>query len=106
MPRKYAEVSGDWSAHHFDLQAAQQNGFPRPFLHGLCTMALCAQGVVQLAAGGDPDRVRRIAVRFASPTFVGEAVDVHVYVAGELGVAFEAESAGALVVAHGRVELR
>lgn len=106
MPRKYAEVSGDWSAHHFDLEAAQQNGFPRPFLHGLSTMALCAQGVVQLAAGGDPDRVRRIAVRFATPTFVGEAVDVHVYDAGELGVAFEAESAGAIVVAHGRAELR
>jgi acyl dehydratase len=106
MPRRYAEVSGDWSPHHFDLEAAQQNGFPRPFLHGLCTMTLCAQGVVQLAADGDPDRVRRIAVRFATPTFVGEVVDVHVYDAGELGVAFEAESAGALVVAHGRAELR
>jgi len=106
MPRRYAEVSGDWSPHHFDVEAARRSGFERPFLHGLCTMALCAQGVVQLVAGGDPDRLRRVAVRFAAPTFVGETLEVHVFDAGALGVAFEAASAGAPVVTHGRAELR
>jgi acyl dehydratase len=106
MARHYAEVSGDWSAHHFDLAAARQSGFDRLFLHGLCTMALCAQGVAQLVAGGDPERVRRVAVRFATPTFIGEELEVHVYDAGPLGCAFEAVSAGATVIAHGRAELR
>jgi hypothetical protein len=69
-------------------------------------MALCAQGVVELAAGGDPERVRRVAVRFASPTFLGERLQVHLHDAGSLGIAFEAESAGAMVVTHGRAELR
>jgi acyl dehydratase len=106
MARRYAEVSGDWSAHHFDVEAARRSGVERVFLHGLCTMALCAQGVVQLVAGGDPSRVRRVAVRFASPTFLGERLDVRLYDAGPLGYAFEADSAGATVITHGRAELR
>lgn len=106
MARRYADVSGDWSAHHFELESARRSGFERLFLHGLCTMALCAQGVVQRAAGGDPERVRRVAVRFATPTFLGERLDVQLYDAGARGIAFEARSAGALVIAHGRAELR
>jgi len=106
MARRYADVSGDWSGHHFDLDAARRSGFDRLFLHGLCTMALCAQGVVELVAGGDPNRVRRVAVRFATPTFLGERLHVHLYDAGTLGYAFEADSAGATVIAHGRAEVR
>jgi acyl dehydratase len=102
MARRYAEVSGDWSAHHFDLDAAKRTGFDRLFLHGLCTMTLCAQAI----AGDDPDRLRRVAVRFAAPTFLGEQLIVRVYDAGPLGYAFEAESAGALVITHGRAEVR
>jgi acyl dehydratase len=106
MARRYGEVSGDWSAHHFDVAAARRTGFDRVFLHGLCTMALCAQGAVQQFAGGDPDRVRRIAVRFAAPTPMGERLHVQFYDAGPLAYAFEAECAGAVVIRHGRVELR
>jgi acyl dehydratase len=106
MARRYAEVSGDWSAHHFDLDAARRSGFDRPFLHGLCTMALCAQAVVEIAAAGDPDGIRRVAVRFATPMFLGEQLEVRVYDAGPLGVAFEAHAAGLPVVTHGRAELR
>jgi acyl dehydratase len=106
MATRYAEVSGDWSPHHFEPDAARRSGFDRIFLHGLCTMALCAQGVAALVAEADPTRVRRIAVRFASPTFIGERLQVRVFDAGSLGYAFEAESAGALVITHGRAELR
>jgi acyl dehydratase len=106
MARRYAEVSGDWTAHHFDVAAARQSGFDRTFLHGLCTIGLCAQGVAALVAGGDPERVRRIAVRFATPTFLGEQLHVRVYDAGPLGYAFEADSQGASVITHGRAELR
>ncbi|OHV32752.1 hypothetical protein BCD49_28310 [Pseudofrankia sp. EUN1h] len=106
MPRRYAEVSGDWSDHHFDVAAARRGGFDRPFLHGLCTMALCAQGLVDAVAGGDPDRVQRVAVRFASPAFVGDDLRVGIYEAGPFRYAFEADSAGSPVVTHGRLELR
>ncbi len=106
MARRYAEVSGDWSAHHFDLDSARRSGFDRLFLHGLCTLGLCAQGIVELVAGGDPTRVKRLGVRFSSPTFLGEQLNVHVFDAGPCGYAFEADSGGAPVIAHGRAELR
>jgi acyl dehydratase len=106
MARRYAEVSGDWSTHHFEVDAARRSGFERLFLHGLCTMALCAQGVVELIAESDPDRVRRIGVRFAAPTFLGEQLHVRLYDAGADGYAFEADSAGNTVITHGRAQLR
>jgi len=106
MARRYAEASGDWSAHHFDVEAARRSGFDRPFLHGLCTMALCAQGVVEQVAGGDPERVRRVAVRFASPVPLGETLRVRLYDAGSGCYGFEAECAGATVITHGLAELR
>ena len=106
MARRYAEVSNDWSAHHFDLDAARRSGFDRLFLHGLCAMALCAQGIVALVGAGDPDRVRRTAVRFASPTFLGETLEMRLYEDGDQGYAFEAESAGAAVIRNGVAELR
>lgn len=106
MPRRYAEVSSDWSPHHFDAAAARRSGADRPFLHGLCTMALCSQGIVSMVAEGDPARVRRVAVRFASPTFVGDDLDVHVYREGDRTYAFEADAGGAAVIRNGLVELR
>jgi acyl dehydratase len=106
MARRYAEASGDWSPHHFEADAARRSGIERTFLHGLCTMALCAQGAVTMIADGDPDRIRRIGVRFAAPTFMGEQLHLRLYDAGALGFAFEADSAGNNVITNGRVQLR
>jgi acyl dehydratase len=105
IARRYAEVSNDWSAHHFDLEAARRSGFDYLFAHGLCTMGMCVQAAVGLVAGGDPARVRRVAVRFASPTRLDEELTVEVFDAGADAYAFEASCAGATVVKHGRIEL-
>jgi acyl dehydratase len=102
---RYAEVSNDWSAHHFDLDAARMSGFDYLFAHGLCTMAMCTQAVVRLVAGGDPSRVRRVAVRFASPTRLDEDLTVDVFEIEPGTYAFEAACAGATVIKHGRLEL-
>jgi acyl dehydratase len=108
-PTRYAEVSNDWSPHHFDLDAARGAGVDHLFAHGLCTMAMCTQAAVGIVADGDPSRVRRVAVRFASPTRLGEDLTVDVYDAGTGGAhgvyTFEATCAGAAVIKHGRLEL-
>jgi acyl dehydratase len=106
MAQRYADVSGDRSPHHFDPDAARASGVDRPFLHGLCTMALCAQAVTQVAAGGDPSRIRRIAVRFAAPTFLDEELEIRLYESGPSVYAFEATCAGEAVVTNGRAELK
>ena len=95
QPTRYAEVSGDWSPHHFELDAARASGFDYLFAHGLCTMAMCTQAVIAEVAGGDPARVRRVAVRFASPTRLDEDVTVDVFEVDPRTFAFEATCAGA-----------
>jgi acyl dehydratase len=106
MARRYAEVSGDFSAHHFDVEAARRSGFDAPFLHGLCTMALCARAVVRTACAGDPSRLRRFAVRFAAPAFLELDLTVRVCGLGPDQFAFEATSADAFVIRGGLAELR
>ncbi|MDT5080649.1 MAG: hypothetical protein QOJ80_5286 [Mycobacterium sp.] len=103
--RRYAEVSGDWSAHHFDIDVARSAGFDFLFAHGLCTMAMCTHRVLDVIGVGDPGRVRRVAVRFASPTRLGGDLTVRAYGAGEGVIAFDAACADVTVVTNGRLEL-
>ena len=105
MARRYAEVSGDWSAHHFDETAARRSGSDRPFLHGLCTLALCTQGVVDVVAGGESGALGRIAVRFARPMPLGERLDVQFFEVGPHEVAFEARCDGIAIVSNGRARV-
>jgi acyl dehydratase len=105
LPTRYAEVSNDWSAHHFELDAARNAGVDYVFTHGLCTMAMCTHAAVGMVAGGDPSRVRRVAVRFASPTRLDADLTVAVYEVGDGVYAFEATCAEAAVIKHGRLEL-
>lgn len=107
---RYAGASGDRAPMHVDDEVARSFGFPRKFNQGLCTLAVTSRGLIELAAGGDPRRVRRIAVRFSSPVFPGNAIDLSVFDAGERAnghhaFAFEASSDGAVALRHGLVEV-
>lgn len=103
---RYAELSGDWSAHHFDIDVARAAGFAFLFAHGLCTMAMCTHRVLDLIGVDDPGRIGRVAVRFASPTPLGGDLRVSAYQAGERAFAFDAACGDATVITHGRLELR
>ncbi|MGH9263718.1 MAG: MaoC/PaaZ C-terminal domain-containing protein [Acidimicrobiales bacterium] len=106
---RYAEASGDRNPIHTDDAAARAVGLPGVILHGMCTMALCGKALVDELAGGDPTRLRRLAVRFYRPVFPGNDLVTSVYEAGTEGdrriLAFEASSAGKVVVRDGRAEL-
>jgi acyl dehydratase len=106
MVRRYAELSGDFSDHHFDAESARRSGFAGPFLHGLCTMALCARAVVATVSPGHPSRLRRFAVQFASPAYLQQDLAVRIYEIGEDHFSFEAVSAGRVVIGNGLAELR
>jgi acyl dehydratase len=106
VAHRYAEVSGDWSAHHFDIAAARASGFDFLFAHGLCTMAICSHRVLGIVGVDDPGRVSRVAVRFASPTPLGSDLVLDAYRVNETAVAFEATCNGVKTISHGRLELR
>lgn len=109
---RYAAASGDANPIHVDDQAARAAGLPGVILHGMCTMALCSRAVVDKLAGGDPTRLRRLAVRFYRPVFPGADLITTIYPAGDerdgavRSYAFEAASAGKVVVRDGRAEVR
>lgn len=106
---RYRDVSGDPMPIHVDEDFARSVGLPGIIAHGLCTMAMCGQAVIETVAGGDPARLKRLAVRFAANVLPGNDIVVELFDAGEHSgrhdYAFEASSAGALVVKHGWAEV-
>jgi acyl dehydratase len=106
VARRYGEVSGDWSAHHFDIEVARAAGFDFVFTHGLCTMAIATHLLLDLLGVDDPARVRRVAVRFASPTPLDSELTVDAFGINENSFAFEATANGTTTITNGRLELR
>jgi acyl dehydratase len=106
---RYRDASGDTMPIHVDEEFARSVGLPGIIAHGLCTMAMCSQSVIATVAGGDPTRLRRLAVRFAANVFPGNDVETSIYEAGERDgakvYAFEATSQGEVVVKHGLAEV-
>jgi len=107
---RYAGVSGDHNPMHVNDEAARSRGFPRKVNQGLCTLGIVSRGLVDLTAAGDPRRVRRIAVRFSSPVFPGDPIELSVYdnatdSENSHSYAFEAASNGGVVLRHGLVEV-
>jgi acyl dehydratase len=68
LPHRYAGASGDFNPIHIDPEFAKQVGLPGNILHGLYSMAQLARAGVA-AAGGDPRKLRRLAVEFRGMAF-------------------------------------
>lgn len=107
---RYAEASGDHNPIHLDDEVARAARLPGVILHGMCTMALAARGAVDELAGGDPTRVKRIAVRFNKPVFPGQTLTTRFWEeSGDRSCTdygFETvQPAGAVVLTGGRVAI-
>lgn len=106
---RYRDASGDTNPIHVDEEFARNVGLPGIIVHGLCTMAMTSQAVLQAVGGGDPSRLRRLAVRFAANVLPGNDLETTIYDAGEVGgrrrYAFESVSDGAVVIKNGLAEM-
>lgn len=107
---RYRDASGDQMPIHVDDEFAKAVGLPGIIAHGLCTMAMTSQAVVGAVAGGDPSRLKRLAVRFSKNVFPGDDVTTTIYDAGQRDgrkvYAFEAvTSRGDLAITHGLAEV-
>ncbi|TNE84884.1 MAG: SDR family NAD(P)-dependent oxidoreductase [Deltaproteobacteria bacterium] len=99
---RYAVASGDDNPIHVDEETARRAGLPGVILHGLCTMAFAQRDLIDRLAGGDPARLKRLAVRWASPVFPGETLTLHGWGStGEVTFA-TVNAAGKPVVVNGR----
>ncbi|MHA3964460.1 MAG: MaoC/PaaZ C-terminal domain-containing protein [Candidatus Thorarchaeota archaeon SMTZ1-45] len=80
---RYAEASGDHNPIHKSDEIAQSVGLPRAILHGLCTMALASQAIVEGLLEGNAKRLKNMGVRFSRPVLMDQTLTTEVY-EGEL----------------------
>ncbi|QNE45742.1 MaoC family dehydratase [Glaciihabitans sp. INWT7] len=80
---RYAGASGDFNAIHYRDDVAQSVGLPGVLAHGMLTMGLAVQPVVDWI--GDPGRVLDYQVRFTRPVPVDAAEGALVRVTAKVG---------------------
>ncbi len=107
---RYAEASGDCNPIHLDERVARMFGLPGVILHGMCTASFVARATVNRLCGGDPDRLRRLRVRFSHPVLPGDSMTTEFWPAGEregrLVYGFQTHaSSGTAVVKDGLAEV-
>lgn len=103
---RYHKASGDPMPIHLDDDFAKSVGLPGIIAHGLCTMAMTSQAVIKTVAGGDPSRLKRLAVRFSKNVFPGDDVTTSIYEVSPGRYAFETHSSrGDLVISNGLAEV-
>ena len=67
-------LNGDDNPLHADPQFAARAGFPRPILHGLCTLGVVTHALLAGLCAYDPQRLRALSLRFSAPVFPGETI--------------------------------
>ena len=80
---RYAGASGDFNPIHYRDDFAQAVGLPGVLAHGMLTMGVAVQVVVDWV--GDPGRVLDYQVRFTKPVLVDAAEGAILTVTGKIG---------------------
>jgi acyl dehydratase len=73
-------LSGDWNPLHLDPAFARAAGFDRPIMHGLGVYGMAGVAVAR-GCGVEPDRITRLACRFAGTVLPGDRVDFDIWYA-------------------------
>jgi acyl dehydratase len=104
---RYAEASGDPMPIHTDENIAKAAGLPGIIIHGLCTMAFTSVAVIQNNCPEDPQRLDRLAVRFAKIALPEQTITTRLWrPEGSGTVSFETSNeAGDLVIKDGLAEI-
>lgn len=102
----YRQASRDYMPIHADPDIARKAGFERPISHGLNTFGLACRAALKHFAPRRPEKIKSMAVRFASPAYPGDTIRVELYASGE-GARFRARAVerDALVLDRGEVVL-
>jgi acyl dehydratase len=83
-------LNGDDNPLHADPTLAAKAGFPRPILHGLCTLGVVTHALLRGLCNYDPERLRALGARFTAPVYPGETIRTELWTSGPLRGAFRA----------------
>lgn len=97
-------LNGDGNPLHADPAVAEAAGFPRPILHGLCTLGVVGHALLRTLGHYDPARFQALDLRFSAPVFPGETIRTEIWDDG----AFQARvvERDVLVVSNGRAAFK
>lgn len=107
---RFAEASGDPMRVHLDNDVARKFGLPGIICHGLCTMAMAGNAAIDTLGERRPERMKRLAVRFAKPLLPGQNIVTRFWAGApdEASHSFRFETHaedGTCVLSNGLVEL-
>lgn len=99
-------LCGDRNPLHIDPAVAKSAGFDRPILHGLATYGITCRAVLENFCDFDPANMGSHAVRFSSPFYPGESLQVDMWKDGNV-ISFEAVALerGVKVIKNGKSTL-
>lgn len=99
----YYRLNGDDNPLHADPALAAKAGFPRPILHGLCTLGVVTHALLRALFDYRADALRELALRFSAPVYPGETIRTEIWRSG----AFRARvvERDAIVVNNGSITL-
>lgn len=102
---RYADASNDRNPIHLDENVAKQAGLKGVVVHGLCTMSMAMQKIIDGCLGGAPENLKSLSVRFSAPVYPGDTISLECFRAGEGAIEFEASSNGVKVIKGGFAEI-
>ncbi len=105
QPRRYAKATGDRNAVHLDDAAARSVGFDGVIAHGLGVLGLVTSALVRTVCSGDPERLKRVRVRFSAPVLPGSTLTLQVGVEKHQASWVVTDPSGTAVLRDGRAQL-
>jgi acyl dehydratase len=72
----YSKAANDMNPIHLDVDYATRAGLPGIVVHGMCTMAMSVQSIIQNYLNGDSSVAESIGVRFSAPVFPGDELEI------------------------------
>ncbi|GJM15376.1 MAG: hypothetical protein DHS20C13_07030 [Thermodesulfobacteriota bacterium] len=109
ITRTYSKASNDMNPIHLDEETAKRAGLPGIVVHGMCTMAMTAQGIIMDYLDSDSSNLLSMGVRFSAPVFPGDELEIEGWqIAEENKLAFHVlrKDDGVRVIRDGIVEQR
>ena len=99
-------LNGDLNPLHADPATARAAGFPRPILHGLCTLGVACHAILKTICDYDPTLITGFDARFSAPVLPGDTLRTDMWQDGNI-VSFKCKAVerDSLVLRYGKCTL-